>query len=72
MEQYQIPTMIYEEAQGNALIRTLQYHENNKDKKLPKLQAILGDFFNGINTRLQRTKLVWLARQRITALDSKQ
>ena len=26
VEQYQIPTMIYEEAQGNALIRTLQYY----------------------------------------------
>ena len=68
MEQYQIPTMIYEEAQGNALIRTLQYPENIKNKKLPQLQAIISVFFNGINTTLQRTKIAWLTRQIIGAL----
>ena len=33
VEPYQIPIMIYEEAQGNAIIRTLQLHENSKEEK---------------------------------------
>ena len=68
VEQYQIPTMIYKEAQGNALIRTLQYHDNIKYGGLPELQVIISNFFTGINTRLQRTEIAWLTRQRIAAL----
>ena len=35
VEQYQIPTMIYEEAQGNALIRTLQ-HQVRRTTRTPR------------------------------------
>ena len=68
VEQYQIPTMIYEEAQGNALIRTLQHHDSSKYGGLLELQVIISNFFTGINTRLQRTEIAWLTRQRIAAL----
>ena len=60
--------MIYEEAQGNALIRTLQHHNNTKEGGLSEFQAIIGNFFKGINTRLQNTEIAWLTRQRIAAL----
>ena len=49
-----IPTMIYEEAQGNAIIRALLHHKNSKPEKLPELQKIISNLCEGINTRLQR------------------
>jgi hypothetical protein len=60
--------MIYEEAQGNSLIRTLQHHKNSKNESLPQLQGIIGNFFEGISTKLQRTELAWLTRRRITTI----
>ena len=32
LEEHQIPTIIYKEAQGNAFIGTLQHHESNVQK----------------------------------------
>jgi hypothetical protein len=63
-----LPTMIYEEAQGNALIRTLQNHENSRNEKLPEFQKIINNLFAGLKTRLQRTEIAWLTRKRIAAL----
>ena len=63
-----IPTMIYEEAQGNALIRSLQHHENSRNEKLPEFQEIINNLFVGLKTRLQRTEIAWLTRKRIAAL----
>ena len=63
-----IPTMIYEEAQGNAIIRTLQHHENSRNEKLPEFQEIINNLFVGLKTRLQRTEIAWLTRKRIAAL----
>ena len=56
VEQYQIRTMIYEEAQGDTLIRTLQHHKNSKNESLPQLQEIINEFFRGINTRCKEPK----------------
>ena len=60
--------MIYEEAQGNALIRTLQIHKNSKNKKLLELQMIMVNFFEMIGTQLQQTELVWQTRKRVAEL----
>ena len=54
VEQYMIPTMIYEEAQGNAMIRTLKHHKNSRNEKLPEFQEIIDNLFVGLNTQLQR------------------
>ena len=63
-----IPTMIYEEAQSNTIIRTLQHHENSRNEKLPEFQKIINNLFVGLKTRLQRTEIAWLTRKRIAAL----
>jgi hypothetical protein len=63
-----IPTMIYAEVQGNAIIRTLEHHENSRNEKLPELQEIINNIFVGLNTRLQRTEIAWRTRKIISAL----
>ena len=50
------------------LLEHYNINKNNKNENLPQLQGIIGNFFNGINTRLQRTKKALLTRQRIAAL----
>jgi hypothetical protein len=35
---------------------------------LPQLQEIIGNFFEGINTRLQRTEIAWLTRKSTAAI----
>ena len=46
VEEYQILRMIFKEANGNALIRTLQFHESNIDDDLKLMQHAIGNFFN--------------------------
>ena len=66
VEQYQIPTMIYEEAQETHL-----YHRYIKiHKKLPELQKIMGKFFEIKRTRLQNTKLDWQTRKKDSSTSS--
>ena len=50
------------------LLEHYNINENNKNENLPQLQGIIGNFFNGINTRLQRTEIAWLTRKIIAAL----
>ena len=68
VKEYQIPTIIFEEAQGNALIRTLQFHESNIEDKLKPMQETVRNFFNMITTNLPQTEIAWETRKIIASL----
>ena len=49
VEQHMIPTFIYEEAQGNAFIRSIDEYERDNEKRLPIFQEIINNLFEAVN-----------------------
>ena len=58
VEQHMIPTFIYEEAQGNAFIRSIDEYERENEKRLPIFQEIINKLFEAINATYERKKLL--------------
>ena len=56
-EQHMIPTFIYEEAQGNAFIRSIDEYERENEKRLPIFQEIINKLFEATNATFKRKKI---------------
>ena len=62
VDKYMIPTLIKEEAQGKALIRTLHIYEKEKYRQINALINIMNCYLK----RTEQARERWDARQKIT------
>ena len=60
-----IPTFIYEEAQGNAFIRSIDEYERENEKRLPIFQEIINKLFEATNATFRRKKIIMITKMRI-------
>ena len=65
VEQHMIPIFIYEEAQGNAFIRSIDEYERANEKRLPIFQEIINKLFEAINATYEKRKIIMITKMRI-------
>ena len=49
VEKYMIPTFLYEEAQGDAFVRTIMLYQNTNEQKMPIFQKIVENLLDAVN-----------------------
>ena len=72
VEQHMIPTFIYEEAQGDAFIRTIDEYERASEKRLPIFQKIINNLFEAVNAKYERKKIIMISKISIFSIHIKE
>ena len=68
VEQHMIPTFIYEEAQGDAFIRSIDEYERSNEKRLPIFQEIINNLFEAVNVTYEKRKIIVITTMRIFSI----